>query len=284
MIPVEIQVPKEEDSPEIRRTAPQTITRRDEAVALIIDDDAQASDLIRQMIEREGLRVETAANGDDGLRLAREIKPALITLDILMPGRDGWSVLAALRADPDLSATPVIIVSILDESRRGYSLGATGFLTKPVDREGLRAAIGRLVGSAIGAKVLVVEDDDATRVMLRRLLVGEGCLVSEAGDGQAALALVAEFKPDLILLDLIMPKMDGFSFIEALRLQQDGAGIPVIVVTAADLSEDDAERLSGEVKDIVRKSGHNLEELGGVLRERIAEIIGRNRVKEGDQE
>jgi adenylate cyclase len=284
VIPVEAHsAPVENDASEIGPGAPRRTARRNDAVALVIDDDAESRDLIRRMIEREGVRVETVANGEDGLRLARQIKPDLITLDILMPGKDGWSVLGALRADPELSATPVIIVSILDESRRGYALGATGFLTKPVDREGLRAAIGRLFGAAVGAKALVVEDDDAARSMLRRLLVGEGCLVTEAEDGRAALDAVAEFQPDLILLDLMMPNMDGFSFIEELRRRKNGAEIPVIVVTAADLSEDDAERLSGEVQDIVRKSGHDLEQLAGVLRERVSEIIGRNGVREGDQ-
>jgi signal transduction histidine kinase/CheY-like chemotaxis protein len=283
IIPVEAETGLGEDAaPATEQTPAAAIARRDEAVALVIDDEAEARDLIRRMVEREGVRVVTASGGDEGLRLAREIRPTVITLDLLMPGTDGWAVLAALRADPELAGIPVIVVSILEESRRGYALGATGFLTKPVDREALRTTLGRFVGTAVGARVLVVEDDDAMRTMLRRLLVGEGCLVAESENGKVALERVSEFHPDLVLLDLMMPVMDGFEFIEALRSRPDAADIPVIVVTAADLSDAEAARLSGKVDEIVRKSGRDLEEIADELRQRVARVVSAGENEEGD--
>jgi CheY-like chemotaxis protein len=275
IIPVEAEIGhSEEDDPAAGQAPVVAVTRRDEAVALVIDDEAEARDLISRMIEREGVRVVTASEGDEGLRLAREIRPTVITLDLLMPGKNGWAVLAALRADPELAAIPVIVVSILEESRRGYALGATGFLTKPVDRDALRTALGQFVGAAIGSRVLVVEDDDATRTMIRRQLIGEGCLVAEAENGKVALERISEFRPDLVLLDLMMPQMDGFEFIEELRCRPEAADIPVIVVTAADLSDADAARLSGKVDEIVRKSGRGLEDIGDELRQRVARVVG----------
>ena len=283
IIPVGAEmVPGEDDAPAADKAPAAAVTRRAEAVALVIDDEAEARDLIRRMIEREGVRVVTASDGDEGLRLAREIRPTVITLDLLMPGKDGWAVLAALKADPKLADIPVIVVSILEESRRGFALGAAGFLTKPVDREALRSTLGRFVGTAVGSRVLVVEDDDVMRTMLRRLLVGEGCLVAESENGKVALERVSEFRPDLVLLDLMMPEMDGFEFIEALRRRPDAANIPVIVVTAADLSEAEAARLSGKVDEIVRKSGRGIEEIADELRQRIARVVGTDDNAEGD--
>jgi len=282
IIPVEAETgPGEDAAPATEQAPAAAIARRDEAVALVIDDEAEARDLIRRMVEREGVRVVTASGGDEGLRLAREIRPTVITLDLLMPGTDGWAVLAALRADPELADIPVIVVSILEESRRGFALGATGFLTKPVDREALRSTLGRFVGTAVGSRVLVVEDDDAMRTMLRRLLVGEGCLVAESENGKVALERVSEFRPDLVLLDLMMPVMDGFEFIEALRCRPDAADIPVIVVTAADLSEAEAARLSGKVDEIVRKSGRDLDEIADELRQRVARVVNAGDNEEG---
>jgi len=282
IIPVEAEAGTvEDDAPATGQAPTAAVAKRDEAVALVIDDEAEARDLIRRMVEREGVRVVTASGGDEGLRLAREIRPTVITLDLLMPGTDGWAVLAALRADPELAGIPVIVVSILEESRRGYALGATGFLTKPVDREALRTTLGRFVGTAVGSRVLVVEDDDVMRTMLRRLLVGEGCLVAESENGKVALERVSEFRPDLVLLDLMMPEMDGFEFIEALRIRPDAADIPVIVVTAADLSDAEAARLSGKVDEIVRKSGRDLEEIGDELRQRVAQLVNAGENGEG---
>ncbi len=273
-IPVEPEIRHDEDNaPPTDRTPAPPIARRNEAVALVIDDEAEARDLICRMIEREGVRVVTASDGEEGLRLARELRPTVITLDILMPGKDGWSVLSALKADAELAAIPVILVSILEESRRGYALGATGFLTKPVDRDALHSTLGRFVGTAVGARVLVVEDDDVTRTMLRRLLIGEGCLVAESENGKVALERVSEFRPDLVLLDLMMPEMDGFEFIEAFRGRPDGADVPVIVVTAADLSEAEAARLSGKVDDVIRKSGRGLDEVADELRRHVARVV-----------
>ena len=164
---------------------------------------------------------------------------------------------------------------------KGFALGATDFLNKPVDRGRLVDILNRILGDRDEALVLVVEDDADTREMLRRLLVGEGCLVAEAENGKVALERVSEFHPDLVLLDLMMPVMDGFEFIEALRSRPDAADIPVIVVTAADLSEAEAARLSGKVDEIVRKSGRDLEEIADELRQRVARAVNAGDNEEG---
>ena len=199
---------------------------------LVIDDDPATRDLLGRYLQAEGFQVLTAANGEEGLRLAREHRPIAITLDVLMPGVDGWSVLTTLKADPDLADIPVIVVSILDDRGMGFALGATDYLTKPIDRERLLAILRRYRPDGPTAPVLVVDDDPAARDMLRRTLEREGWPVEEAPDGRAGLALVAARTPALILLDLMMPEMDGFEFVDALRRNEAWRELPVVVVTA----------------------------------------------------
>jgi CheY-like chemotaxis protein len=233
---------------------------------LVIDDDPDARDLMRRFLAREGFDTITAADAGEGLRLARQFRPTLITLDVVMPRMDGWAVLRELKADPALAAIPVVMLSILDEQEKGFALGAADYLTKAFDRDRLRSVLKAHRIGKPGAHVLVVEDDDATRAILRDMLEREGCRVDVADNGMDALERVAKAKPDIILLDLLMPKMDGFEFVTALRSRPDRSEIPIVVLTAKDLSETERERLAGEVKTVLRKSMHSRDELAAELR------------------
>ncbi len=238
-------------------------------LVLVIDDDPASRDLVMRHLTRAGYRTHGAAGGASGLKLARELKPAAITLDVLMPDMDGWAVLSALKSDPELADIPVIMATILDEKPLSLALGASDYITKPIDRDRLTALMRRYASSA-DSRVLIVEDDNATREMMMRMLRKEGWTAVEAENGRVALDRVAEKMPSVILLDLMMPEMDGFAFLSALRESANGQNVPVIVVSAMDLSEEDRRRLSGGVQQILRKGSYSpeilLEELRGALK------------------
>ena len=227
---------------------------------LVIDDDPIVHDLMTRFLAREGLRAVIASDGEAGLRMARELKPIAITLDVMMPRIDGWSVLKALKADPQTADIPVIMLTMVSDKSLGFSLGASEYLTKPIDRDRLHQALERHAPRA-SEDVLIVEDDDATRELLRRLVATRGHRVREAADGQAALEIVAEAAPSLILLDLMLPKMDGFTFLKELRQNAEWEHIPVIVVTAKDLTPEEREQLSSEADAVLRKGALDREAL-----------------------
>ncbi|HEX9754089.1 MAG TPA: response regulator, partial [Gemmatimonadales bacterium] len=232
---------------------PATVTGAGRAgTVLVIDDDPAARALTRRTLARAGFRVVEAVDGSEGLRLAKEIQPDLITLDVLMPGMDGWAVLTALKADPMLAAIPVILQTILEDRRMGFALGATEYLTKPIERKRLVELVRRYVTSDTG-HILVVEDDAATRGLLTRTLRQAGWTVADAENGRVALERIAADTPSLVLLDLMMPEMDGFEFLDDLRRGETGRAIPIVVVTAKTLTEDDRRRLNGGVERVVAK-------------------------------
>src|SRR5262249_16188995 len=199
--------------------------------------------------------------------------PAAITLDVMMPGLDGWAVLTALKADPLLADIPVIMLTIVDDKNLGYALGATDYLTKPIDWDRLAPVLHKYRCVHPPCTVFVVEDDGDTRDMLRRLLTKEGWAVSEAENGRVALERMAASQPELILLDLMMPEMDGFAFLEALRQQEAWRSIPVVVVTAKDLTPEDRQRLNGYVEQILQKGAYSREALLHELRHLVAACI-----------
>ena len=244
-------------------------------LVLVIDDDVTVRNLMERHIAKDGVEVVTASDGKEGLKLARELNPAVITLDVLMPGADGWQVLRELKADNVLAQIPVVMCTILDDKNKGYALGAADYMNKPVSRDNLREVLSRYLSGTAGARVLVVEDDETTRTMLRRLLVGEGCLVSEATNGRLALERLEEGRPSLILLDLMMPEVDGFEFLAEIRGIEAYADIPVVVITAADLSEQDRARLNGGVEQILRKSAFDRDDLLEEVRREVSRILGR---------
>jgi CheY-like chemotaxis protein len=189
----------------------------------------------------------------EGLKLAKDLRPIAITLDVMMPDLDGWSVLAALRQDADLAEIPVIIITILDEHRRGVALGAAGYLTKPIDRERLHRMVSRFRAAARPTRVLLVDDDKDQRDRLRGWLDGEQWVVQETANGREALTRLQADKPDVILLDLMMPEMDGFAVVAALQKEPRWRDIPVIVITARDLDAKDRERLNSGVQSVLVK-------------------------------
>ena len=238
---------------------------------LVIDDDPATRELLARMLGKEGFRVLEAAGGEAGLALARSDRPDVITLDVLMPGLDGWGVLAALKSDPAIADIPVVMVTITDDRNLGYSLGAAEYLTKPIDRSELGVILSRYrrPGPDGAPGVLVVEDDSATRTVLRRALEKEGWAVTEAQNGREGLEQVARATPSLILLDLMMPEMDGFEFLDGLRARQDLAP-PVVVITAKELTQADRQRLNGGVRGVVQKRPQDLEGLLAEVRDRVA--------------
>lgn len=241
-------------------------------IVLVIDDDAIARDLIRRQLNKAGFHVFTTATGEEGLQLAEKLHPNVITLDILIPGMDGWTILSRLKANPDLARIPVIIVTMVDDKYRGFALGATDYLMKPVERDQLLAILNRYVlvneGASAG-KVLIVEDDEPTRELLQRMMAKQGWQTVEAENGRIALDSLVDNVPDIILLDLMMPEMDGFQFVEELRRQPDWSRIPVVVITAKELTYEEQLQLNGHVERILQKGQYDS---GNLLRQ-ISDLV-----------
>lgn len=240
---------------------PQRSADHQPPTVLVIDDDVTVCDLIQRALQKQGYQVSIAHSGPAGIEMARQLRPAVITLDVMMPQMDGWAVLSALKGDPDLSGIPVVMVTIVDEKNLGFALGATEYLTKPFDRDRLVEIIGRYCHTQSVPAALLIDDDASNRDLLRRLLEKEGWHVQEAVNGRPALQMLETFQPNLILLDLMMPEMDGFEF--ALRLRQNiqWRDIPVVVLTAKNLTPDDRQRLNGSVEAILGKSTFSPDQL-----------------------
>jgi len=231
---------------------------------LVIDDDSTVRDMLRRFLEKEGYQPIMAENGRDGLALAQKRRPQAIVLDVVMPEMDGWMVLGALKANPDLASIPVILHTVVDEKKRGLALGAIDYMVKPFDRDRLRMTLARFRAGA--AEVLVVDDDPETRLFVRHALEGDGWRVREAANGREALKEVDDKPPTAVLLDLMMPEMDGFEFLAALRRRDSGHDIPVVVCTAMELSPADRERLAGAVRQILFKGAMSRADLLRELR------------------
>jgi CheY-like chemotaxis protein/nitrogen-specific signal transduction histidine kinase len=257
-----------EKQPEVEAAA-EAAPPPGERTVLVIDDDPNALDLIGRTLQGAGFRVVTASDGQEALHLARTLKPSAITLDVIMPGMDGWSVLEALKQDAATRDIPVIMVTMTDDKDMGAALGATDFLTKPVERKHLVALLERHGTPTAGRNVLVVDDNPEVRDMLRRALEQEGWKVSEAENGRVALERLAEAIPALILLDLMMPVMDGFQFVIELRQREAWRSIPVVVVTAKDVTDEDRRRLNGDVVGLIQKRGSGRDELLAEIRELV---------------
>ena len=227
---------------------------------LVIDDDPTVREVLQRILTREGLQVVLAESGEEGLRLADSLMPAVITLDVMMPHMDGWEVLGRLKGNPRLRHIPVVMLSIVDDKQFGFALGATDYLTKPIDRERLISVLRKYLPET-SPTVLIIEDDPDTRDLLRRTLASEGWKTHEAENGRDGLDCLSKVQPSLILLDLMMPLMDGFQFLSELRQHPDWSGVPVLVITAMELSPSDQERLNGRVMQVLRKGSYKLEEL-----------------------
>jgi signal transduction histidine kinase/DNA-binding response OmpR family regulator/CHASE3 domain sensor protein len=238
---------------------------------LVVDDDPEVRYILQRYLEDAGFRVLLAASGAEGLRMARDFQPRAITLDIMMPGMDGWEVLRALKADPAIADIPVVICSILDNRELGYSLGAVDYLVKPVSRQDVLAAVSRTAGAAALRRILVVEDDKTEADLLRRYLEEASYLVGTAANGREALDALKSLPADLITLDLLMPEMDGFTLLAELRSDPAFSALPVIVVTARDLSAAEQERLREGMALVIQKGPQRRELLLGELRRILGE-------------
>ncbi|WP_170773195.1 response regulator [Ruegeria lacuscaerulensis] len=226
---------------------------------LLVDDDPTVHDLLGRRLRREGYRVLASTRGEDALELARKTRPDAITLDVFMPEIDGWAVLSKLKDDPELAEIPVIMLTFADDRSRGLSLGASEYLGKPIDTVELLNALKQHCSAQPSTRVLVVEDEAATREMICRVLAKEGWQIDQAINGLDALNQMSKSTPDVILLDLMMPEMDGFEFLAGMRKNPDWGEIPVIVVTAKTLSNEDRARLNGSVQTLISKDGDEVE-------------------------
>ena len=235
----------------------------------MIDDDSTARDLMTRNLSREGFRIISAASGEEGLDLARRYKPAVITLDVMMPGMDGWAVLRELKADPKVAHIPVIMCTIVNDRNMGFALGASEHVTKPVNRDQLVQTLLRYRTQAAPRHVLIVDDDANFRRPLRAMLEKEGWNVAEAGNGRIGLQCVEENRPELVILDLIMPETNGFDFLLALRKNPKWRDLPVVVLTSKDLTNDERQRLSGQAEQVLEKGGYDREQLLSDVRELV---------------
>ena len=237
-------------------------------LVLIVDDDPNARDLLAATVRREGYRVIEATDGESALALAHEWHPDLVTLDVLMPRMDGWAVVTSFKSDPKLAEIPVTIVTVLEDRGIAVSLGAAEFLTKPVDRARLAATIRQHVyGSGV---VLVVDDEDESRKLARRHLERLGWEVAEAEDGASALLWLSQnARPAMILLDLVMPGMNGFAFLEEIARHAEWRAIPIVILTAMPLGAAERELLAGRTREVIAKGA---DDLAQVLRRILARL------------
>ena len=253
----------------VARTEAEISAIRDAAgsgTVLIIDDEADARDIMQRLLASKGFEVVTASSGEEGLRLAHELQPSVITLDVMMPQMDGWAVLRALKADPDLRDIPVIMVTMLEDRSKAYSLGATEYLVKPVDRVQLSKLVARYHSPHHPPRVLLVDDDDAVRDVVSRMLIADEWEVDQAANGEEALdCLAAAESYSFILLDLMMPVMDGFDFLMKKHASEQWRAIPVIVLTAKDLTASERQMLSGRVQQVFEKESMSHEELATLV-------------------
>ena len=248
---------------------------------LIVDDDPVVHEVLAPTLAKKGYRVIHARDGAEALDIVRKTPPDIVTLDVMMPNVDGWTVLGAMKSDPALAHIPVIMLTIVDDRNLGWSLGASEYMTKPIDRERLVALVGRFTSRNADAVVLVVDDDPEIRNVVSATLRNAGLKTAEAVNGQAACDWLSRNPPpDLILLDLMMPEMDGFQFLERMREHPDWLKIPVVVLTAKDLTTEERVQLAERTVLVLGKSAQPIASLGTALaaiaaRRQSAEKSGR---------
>ncbi|MFZ1326425.1 MAG: response regulator [Candidatus Contendobacter sp.] len=252
---------KSEDAHQIKRQPPSV---------LVVDDDPAARELLIRHLEREGFPVTIATSGDEALKAIQANKPLAVLLDVMMPGLDGWHVLRAIRENPATQAIPVIMQTVLDDKNFAYTLGATGYLRKPVRRNDLADALQDLAISSAGQQVLIVDDDQAANERLMEMLHRDGWNCRMALNGIEALRALAEDRPDLVLVDLLMPEMDGYAFIREVRNNPAFDALPLVVMTAEDVQSGKVRSLANATSGIVQKGSMPLADLVADLR-RFAE-------------
>lgn len=247
-----------EDEPRAGNTSDVS---EDSPLVLIIDDDPNVRELLHRNLNVAGYRTEMAVNGKEGLKKAKELLPDAITLDVIMPTADGWSVLSQLKSTKATANIPVVMVTIAEDRSLGFSLGASEYLSKPVDRKKLVRVLDKFLQHREGESVLLIEDDEPTRTVMRLYLEKEGASVVEATNGREGIEALEQATPSMILLDLMMPEMDGFGFIEEYRKRPEWHTIPVVVVTAKSLTEDEKRKLDGWVDALYSKLESSIDDV-----------------------
>ncbi|HEY1505266.1 MAG TPA: PAS-domain containing protein [Stellaceae bacterium] len=239
-----------------------------DVTVLVVDDDEAVHETVGAMLGREGYRVLHARSGAEALTMAREFDPDVITLDVMMPQMDGWSVLSAIKSDPALCDIPVTIITMLNDRAIALSLGAAGFLTKPIDWQRLNAMLRQFTHKTVDGSVLVIDDDPEIRALTRQMLERTGMTVGEAGNGAEGLAwLEVNQPPSIILLDLMMPVMDGFEFLDRMQQNEAWSGIPVVVVTAMDLGAEELDLLQTATRKVIAKGATTGVDIRAAIRE-----------------
>ncbi|NHN28258.1 response regulator [Paenibacillus agricola] len=236
---------------------------------LLIDDETFNQELMTRYLAKEGWTLAFAETGLEGIAMAKQLRPKVICLDILMPNMDGWSVLTTLKSDPELMDIPVVIWSMTSDKYLGYSLGASEFLMKPVQRDRLIDVMNKYVSNLAEHTILVIEDDQPTSELMTRLLHKEGYSVTQAQNGRIALEYMERAIPELILLDLMMPEMDGFQFVVELRKREAWKAIPIVVLTAKSITSEDRLKLNGYVASIIQKGSYGHKSLLEEIRQFI---------------
>ncbi len=233
---------------------------------LVVDDDPAMHDVLTATLAREGYQLLHARDGREALDILRKWPPDVVTLDVMMPGIDGWSVLGLVKSDPDLAHIPVIMITIVDDRNLGYSMGASEYMTKPIDRTRLVALIRRFTGHDADGLVLIIDDDAEVRDIVRSTAQSAGMRAAEAINGRAALDwLHGNPQPALILLDLMMPEMDGFEFLERVRADARLREVPIVVLTAKELTDGERAFLAERTILILSKSAQPIGSLGAAL-------------------
>ena len=269
-LPTEVREPKAESAAASESSAAPNM---EGTPVLVVDDDADTRQVLKRFLNRKGLPVECASSGEEGLRLARELHPMAIILDVMMPGMDGWAVLSTLKSEEKVKDIPVVMLTIVDDKNLGYALGATDYLIKPVDRGRLIEILAKFRNVPPPRLALVVDDEEPARKMLTQILEKERWNVVQAENGLEALERIAKQRPDLILLDLVMPKMNGYQFLAELRNHDKWRPIPIIVVTAKDMSTEERLALDGYVEKVLPKHALTEEALLTEIQDLIAACV-----------
>ena len=269
-LPTEVREPKAESAAASESSAAPNM---EGTPVLVVDDDADTRQVLKRFLNRKGFPVECASSGEEGLRLARELHPMAIILDVMMPGMDGWAVLSTLKSEEEVKDIPVVMLTIVDDKNLGYALGATDYLIKPVDRDRLIEILAKFRNVPPPRSALVVDDEEPARKMLTQILEKERWNVVQAENGLEALERIAKQRPDLILLDLVMPKMNGYQFLAELRNHDKWRSIPIIVVTAKDMSTEERLALDGYVEKVLPKHALTEEALLTEIQDLIAACV-----------
>lgn len=236
----------------------ETVTRIDpeRKTILAVDDDPSAIYVLKKYLESEGYQVLAAHNGAEAIRLAREVRPFAITLDIMIPGKDGWDVINEIKGDPATEHIPIVVISILDNKALGFSLGATDYLTKPVDKDTVLCSLKKLLPPKCmdcTPRVLLVDDDPIHIMAMKAVLTGNGYKVMVAPGGREAIEAINETTPCAIILDIMMPEVDGFMVLEEIKKREETRDVPVIILTAKDITDEDKKRLNGSIEGLITK-------------------------------